>query len=323
VAGSFRFETGIPPGDPASIVSTDSDALALGKFNRRVREQLTAFQGGVFLGELGQTLRLIRNPAKGLRGAADEFLAIARRIRKGGLSGALARSRVSANLADAWLEVQFGWKPLLRDVDDACKALAIINTGQSLSTGRISAKATTERESYRNTSTFGYSIAAWQTQLYEIESSSTIYRGALRVDALNPKGQEARLVGFDLSSFLPTAWELIPYSFLIDYFTNIGEIIEGWSQLGTKLAWCNRTRRKAITVSQISLNNNVNPEISVTPFVQAKLVVRKSSVARAAVEGNRIPDFDLRVPGNWSTKWLNIAALIAGRSNDRKWSYGD
>lgn len=335
--GAHGINMSVALGNPGLISTAKADAEALGRFNRRVREKLTAFQGGVFLGELRQTLQTIRNPARGLRNAADDFLSVARRIRKGGLSGATARNasallnRTTQNLADAWLEVQFGWKPLLHDIDDGCKALAILNTGQSLSTGRCTASFESEENPTETSAVNAESISAWQVRTVTVDRCLVIYRGALRAEALNPAGMEARLLGFDPSNFLPTVWELIPYSFLIDYFTNIGDIVEGWSQIGTRLAWCNRTVRSTLFSHSYSRSDLASSKqwtgaagnLASVTFVPAESVIEKTLVSRNVFTGFRIPDFTFRVPGSGSLRWLNIAALIASRQDDRNWSYGD
>jgi hypothetical protein len=140
---------------------------------------------------------------------------------------------------------------------------------------------------------------------------------------------ESRLLGFDPSSFLPTVWELIPYSFLIDYFTNIGDVIEGWSQLGINLAWCNRTTKKSLVVKSSSFSNKlISKQLTglnyeAVSFEPSLGVVEKSVVSRAQFNGVRNPGLIFRMPSFGSQKWLNIAALVYGRNNDRNWSYGD
>lgn len=338
VSGNLVIDMTIPSSNPTLISSAKSDPEALAKFNQRIRDKITAFQGATFLGELASTLRTIKNPARGLRTSADDFLTVARRLRKEGLRGVTARNyaslleRTTANIADAWLELQFGWKPLLHDIDDGSKALAILNTGQGLSSGRITAKSEVLADPFSSTSPESNSIAVWQVHTVSNSHSMVIYRGALRVDAQNPAEMPARLLGFDPSSFLPTVWELIPYSFLIDYFTNIGDIVEGWSQCGIRLAWCNRTVRSSY-VKTSSAISDLRYAKSVWPaqnwqnvtFAPPKVVIEKTSVVRAEVDPDsiRVPDFRLEVPGSGSLKWLNIAALVAGRLSDRNWSYGD
>jgi len=305
----------------------------MGKFLRKIREKQTAFQGGVFLGELAQTLSMIRNPAKGLRGLVDETRDILANIRRLGLKNSLSRSRVTEQLADAWLELQFGWKPLLNDVDDGCRALAILNTGQSLSTGRISAAHTHESNPTRTTVKYSQNgIALWNVLTDTRTRCTTVFRGALRVEARNPAELRRDLFGFNPNNFAPTIWNLIPYSFLIDYFTNVGDIIEGWSLLGTRLSWCNKTTIKSHVVSDLASTSfsywdqeNPNPDRSLASlaFSPAKVVIEKTRVQRAEYTQAMVPDLVFQVPGSGSLKWLNIAALIASRNGDRKWFYGD
>jgi hypothetical protein len=41
----------------------------------------------------------------------------------------------------------------------------------------------------------------------------------------------------DLPHFLPTVWDLIPYSFVVDYFTNIGDYLSGLSLRFSDVSW--------------------------------------------------------------------------------------
>lgn len=332
LTGNMRATT-FPTGDPASISATKADAEAMGKFLRKIRERQAAFQGGVFLGELAQTLAMIRNPARGLRGLVDETKDVLSNIRRLGFRNSLSRSRVTEQLADAWLELQFGWKPLLSDIDDGAKALAILNTGQSLHTNRITASHQTEVVTGDTTVNYTQNgVASWDVRTESKSRCITIFRGALRVEARNPAEMRRDLFGFNPNNFAPTIWNLIPYSFLIDYFTNVGDIIEGWSLLGTRLAWCNRTRKKTLVVTEVPRSDSsiwrkgiTNPSTTLKSmaFSPAKVVIEKSSVTRAEYNQAMVPELVFQMPSLGSLKWLNIAALVAGRNNDRKWFYGD
>lgn len=337
LSGAHGCQPTSPTGDPATMDYAKANALALGKFGRRIVEVNTSFQGGVFLGELAQTIRTIKNPAQGLRKLVDDWRSSAQRIRRLSsrqIPGSLVNRagllrRTTANLADAWLETQYGWRPLLNDVDNGCRALADYNAGQSLKTKRISSRSTVDGPT-ADIGTDGYanSFAIWRVQKVTTSHQTVIYRGAMRVEARDPQTMDAELLGFNPGSWLPTAWELMPYSFLIDYFSNVGDIINGWSTLTTRLAWCNRTIRRQYVLTSTSHSNlalvkaNVPTVTSVT-VVPAKVIATKRSVLREKYTGTFVPGLQFEVPGLGSLKWLNIAALIAARRSDRKWSYGD
>lgn len=329
VSGNHLVNTEVPTGNPATINDSEANNQALGKFARRLAEVNTSFQGGVFLGELAQTLRTIKNPAQGLRKLVDDWQANARRIRRLKINPRVFRTKkIAEALADSWLEVQFGWRPLLNDINSGAQALHQYNTGQSLRTRRITAEGKVSKDSVELIAQHGQSIASWATSTISTTDSFVKYRGAMRVEARDPATLEPSLIGFNPGNWLPTAWELVPYSFLIDYFTNIGDIINGWSTLGTRLAWCNYTKRRtyrrvSVSRSSVALCRATAPFVSGCSIVPAKSVITKSYVSRDRYTGLFVPGLNLEVPGDWSLKWLNIAALIVARKSDRNWSYGD
>jgi hypothetical protein len=329
VTGNHAVNASPPSGDPSSMSSVKANSQALGKFVRRIADVNMAFNGGVFLGELRQTLQTIRNPAKGLRNLVDDWGTAARRIRSSHIYPlAFRKTKVAEALADSWLEVQYGWRPLLNDIDDGCKALAEFNGGRSNSTQRVTAHGNSEGNATTTSSGHTSGLAVWNTNTVSFDRCIVVFRGAMRMEARDPQAMDPALFGFSIENFVPTAWELIPYSFLIDYFSNIGDIINGWSHLGTRLAWCNRTEIKELYVESTSqadlttakANDNTVVSVSGSP---AKSIFAKRRILRAEYTGTLVPDFQLEVPGSGSLKWLNIAALIASRNGDRKWSYGN
>lgn len=312
------------PSDPNSLNLSSSDSEALGKFVSKVVSARAALQGGVFIGELGQTLRMIRNPAQGLRRLVTDWQTEARLIRQGHRVGSLASRmrRVAQNLGDAWLEHAFGWKPLLNDIDGGCKALAESYVGRPLSTRRITASAETKSSVTDTSAIYGGGLAFWRVRERLTGTTMVIYRGALRIEARDPKTMDPALFGFSPEQFLPTAWELVPYSFLIDYFTNIGDIINGWSSLLVPLKWCNRTTRKYYQALRIAdCNKDITNGWALQSCKPATVIATTTRVSRAKYNGTTVPDFHFRMPGSGSLRWLNLAALIASRGNDRSWTF--
>jgi hypothetical protein len=311
-----------PPGTPSGLNEAKADTEALGRFAVRVVNARSSIQGGVFVGELGQTLRMIKSPAQGLRRLVDDWRGTAIRLRRARnfLPLNVRKRTVAQDLADSWLEYAFGWKPLINDIKSGCEALDKLAVGRSGGTIRCTGTASTTVSVSDSSSIHGSGIALWTESLRTVGTTMVIYRGAVRVEASNPKTMDTSLFGFSPEQFVPTAWELIPYSFLIDYFTNIGDIIYGWSSLLANVAWCNRTVRKTYeTTRTTSSSKQVTSNFQ--SCVPAKVIGETTSVLRAKYIGTRVPDFTFQVPSLGSMRWLNIAALIASRGSDRKWSY--
>lgn len=320
----------ITPDNPAginisAIDEAKANSQALGKFAERILDAKSAIQGGVVIGELAQTLAMIRNPAQGLRGLVDLAGDTLRDIRSARRLGTLKQHMraVSENLADAWLEYSFGWKPLLNDIKNGDLALHKLNIGQSLSTKRITSSSTVHSNPQEFTTTRSESVLSWNTTRKSVDGCQVIYRGAVRMEARNPGRMDPELFGFSPEQFLPTAWELLPYSFLIDYFVNIDSVIAGWSTLFTNLAWSNKTTRKWTQVDHMAKSDQsmISPLWTLSQNVPATSITKKTSVARAKYEGTYVPDLVFSIPGFGSRKWLNIAALIANRNGDRNWFY--
>lgn len=317
--------------DPSGISSTQANNAALAKFISRLQEVNTAIQGGVVLGELAQTLRSIKNPASSLRKLVTDWRATGVELRRTARLQPLPvrRRLVQDAIADSWLETQFHWKPLLGDIDDGCRALAEINTNQALVAERVTAKAEVSANPSESHGSNGNGLAGWQTRVVTIEDVLVVYRGAMRVNARDSLLMRPELLGFNPASWVPTAWELVPYSFLIDYFTNIGDILAGWSLCRNDLAWCNRTVRRtyrktsSTRTSLAYVKANWTPTATSCTSRAAEVIALKTSVERSKFSGNFIPSFEFEIPGMGSKRWLNIAALLASRESDRRFSFGD
>lgn len=218
------------------------DDLAKAAFLRKLKSAETLFQGQIFLGELGETLKMLRNPLVGIRSLAKDFLGTLRKRKR-------ANPKKWLNdIGSAWLEQSFGWNPLINDVQSAVKAYRQLV--KPVQTFKISAGAS---KSYDGTSTKSsafkpginlrldggctfHTISSWY-----IEQLRVRYKGALITQVGAPPWRDDDLFGWKPQNFIPTAWELLPWSFLADYFTNIGDILDASIVNTQHLAWCNVT----------------------------------------------------------------------------------
>lgn len=297
----------VSPSNPASYSAATADLAARSQFLKRYRHKRTQFQSGVFLGELMETVKMIRHPAEALRrGIDDYYRTVKKRIRRHGRSKRL--------IQDTWLEYVFGWAPLVNDAKDALK-LATADT--NVVRKKIRSDECTERLDVTKTNnqfTYGHTRAKW-THVHQGEVMVKI-KGAVSANMGNPGFPEQ--CGLSWSNFLPTIWELIPYSFLFDYFTNIGTVIDGISTGKILLDWgCKITRKQAsvlidgVTLDQAYLDSFKPIGGRTSGFATGGgVAATRTELVRQYMNQVSVGlgDFAFKLPGS-GTKWLNIAAL--------------
>jgi len=226
-----------------SKVSTSFvDNLARAAFYKKLRAIDTQFEGYIFAGELMETLHMLRRPLVGIRSLSKDFLDTLRKRKR-------ANPKKWLNdIGSAWLEQSFGWNPLLNDVKDAYKAYSRVV--KPVKTFQISASAKKWYDVTKSNSTNhwpGYEAYYNGGNYYHTMSSGIIerhtirYKGALVKRTNAPHWQNQDLFGFEPQNFIPAAWELLPWSFLADYFTNIGDILNSAITSDRDLAWVNRS----------------------------------------------------------------------------------
>lgn len=320
------------PSDPAGLSTVEANRQALTKFNTRTLEVNQTFNGGVFLGELGQTLRGIKRPAESLFRSIGSYRREARELRstivksREHLSSLRSRERRSAisnankAIAGLWLEKQFHWKPLLGDIDDGMKTIADMSSSPE-SRRTISASATGGDDPVVGTNVVLNNQVAHYASTVVSKTVSVRYKGAISIQPKDSSLPTLENLGLTMRNFVPTIWELMPYSFVADYFANIGDVINGWSSGGHNVRWCYSTIRKD---SRESVSYSKLPEPIYSSFwtllrydYQApSWVVGTTRVVRNVYEGNFVPSLGWKLPG-LSMKWLNLGALVSARNLDR------
>lgn len=161
------------------------------------------------------------------------------------------------------------------------------------------------------------------TSVNDVLSAQATVRGAWKNSS--PSGQMPlpELFGAGVADIVPTAWELIPWSFMVDYFSNIGVVLDAWSMRFVNFAWLNLTVRNSRVVQAGGLRTDHNPFVGSDIIVQNESPVRRvryvvKTVSREKVDNQFETELMVRIPGFPETnKWLNIAALLAMRSPPR------
>jgi hypothetical protein len=227
-------------------------------------------------------------------------------------------------LADTYLEFHFGVQPL---VDDVAQVIADADRFRFV---EYPVSASAHEKFQGASSTFTPFIGLWASTpsasqgIVSNGTYSVRYKGAVK-SGCSASGRLGHVQALRLlpKDWLPTAWDLLPYSWIADYFANIGDILQALSFCFQDLTWgCKTIRTETVTkVSDFSLKSPFVPDPSIYVVVSddrwayggSSTFSVKTFSRSALVSSDLIPRFHFRIPTG-KYPYLNLAALLIGRA---------
>lgn len=250
----------------APVTLADLKLAVYLKWLKKANAELRTSQGLISLGELRETIHQVRHPLESLKnGFMDYLKAVPKRAsQRVGRTGAKSIKRRTKAVAEAisgtYLEYANGWAPFIADIDNTARTLAEHFASPGVSYRRVEARQKVERIfSSRQVTAFestGDPSAEWRRFQTCFKTSACEIVGEVVV-AHN--GEPSRLLeasGFSFREFVPTIYELIPLSYVADYFWNMGDILEGFAFCSGNRAWWSRS---TINKSNGSVTGSVTP----------------------------------------------------------------
>lgn len=159
------------------------------------------FNAPVFLAEASKTVDMVFGKAQQLHRAYRAF-------RRGNLVA--ARNALGVNSSKGWsnnwLEYKYGWMPVLQDIHGAARTLADIQYKPRNHVFHSRVKSVAMWNGNGMNGAIHYEAKAWCRVRVNTPSLSL----GNKIGLLNP---------------LTVAWELVPFSFVADWFVNIGDCI--------------------------------------------------------------------------------------------------
>lgn len=128
-----------------------------------------------------------------------------------------------------WLEYKYGWTPLLMDVKNAAEFFAQQHVGRPV---RFVVSASEQESGSKNWIQTYWPYDDNQESLAQIFHSS-VWESKAKVkiwcELTNPSYSQLQQIG--LTNPLLVAWELVPYSFVFDWFISVGDWLQGLTAL--------------------------------------------------------------------------------------------
>jgi hypothetical protein len=191
---------------------------------------------GNFVAQLGSSSQMVNNLLEGKQSVgmiAQRALQVAgvfNNLRKGNVAGAMKSmgrppghapkglKGAGKSVADQFLELHFGWQPLLQDIH---------NSMQTLSNPNFEYHKVQSRANYSDLAVdrhvhdyIGFGVYKSWT---DIHNSTFSCKMGARVRVSNPNAYLANQMG--LINPASIAWEAVPFSFVADWFSNVGQCL--------------------------------------------------------------------------------------------------
>lgn len=283
----------------------------------KIRKAQTQMKSLVSLGELGETVRMVNSAGQALnRGMWSYLDEVSKRARRGQITPAALMRWVGSR----WLEYVFGWKPLIADIDDGITAFAKLYVGRPPMMFVKAQSESSEKIPMTPFVTNNFASGTFtRTPMHSLSYGYRIY-GAVSISNQGV-GAMRHAYGIKLDEFIPTIYDLIPLSFLADYFVNLGAVIDALSFNSSVIRWLNHGELRQ---SEFTIAHSYVKTPPAAPWIEVDHQVDLGTpfkVTRYYKYRNGLPDYSALVPSlqfqipSSSTRWVNMAALGAQMSS--------
>jgi hypothetical protein len=241
---------GLAPHADTNIDSGRLAILAGTKAHADVRAP--EFDGATFIAELTETISMLRNPVKAWQKLIREISKRQRRSKYASDRNLILRDFIEQN----WLQYRYGIMPLVFAAEDAIGALESMRHKRVFFTARGSA-----HEQVIGTEVQSGNLHNWS---WRIERELETTHDVLVRCGIRYYSDRDPTWGMDWENVPPAVWEVIPFSFVADWFVNVGDYIRAITpKLGVKVvgSWTvttnTRVTRGTSTSEWIGTNPNV------------------------------------------------------------------
>lgn len=300
--------------------TSDLDNQAYSKIWKKIEALTSDPQTLPALYEARELGKLAPSIQSGFTGLATSLFALTR-----GNFSPRNLKKLIRSIQDLWLTWSFGMSPMFEDGRQLAEAFA--NSIEDLQPRFQVVKTSYELDKMRQFNYGGWDFSSY-TNWVTPKKTSTIhtklrvgYQGGLMINN-TPVGSFDRVVdSFNLTDFVPSVWEVIPFSWLVDYFTNVGDVLNFAFKKSPQFIYLDKTFKYETDVNEYqylfkySGLNSIYSFSSQTGQMRTKVV----TFTRTPITSQPLPHPVIRVKdagqiSDWYLpKLLNLISLIKPR----------
>lgn len=231
------------------------------------------------------------------------------------------------NVRDQYLEFRYGLRPLyydLKGVHDYLKK-EVCHDRQTSRGKRVDEYVTAE-DFYQKNSFYvnPYSTIPSATGIFHRKASVKVTCSSGYLYAFQFADNITRyLAELGIDRPISTMWELIPFSFMIDWFANVGDVIRAWEpkpHCSTLSSWCTTTTTLSSTITPTSCrylsmgykSRIVDSGLATPSVASVQLITKHREPSPQVVI---LPTFDINLS---SVKLLDMAAIFHGLRESKR-----
>lgn len=326
------------------ILSFDSDydlpkaeAIALKKVYSKLSSELSELNSSAVAAEFMDVIRQFGKPFNSIVDLHNRYINRLY-IEKRGLKGStqFKEKKLLEIAANTWLELSFGLSPLINDTASIAGAIRRWQDEENEEIlQKLRSKIVSRGISVKTTHLVDNPVTNFEDQLFSALTrvrknrfeSRAQYVVGLQGSIGAAYGSNERLIeilGFKPEDFIPAVWEAVPWSWLADYFSNIGDIITAGVTTTARVAWIVKTTtRHAIAEERVRPNGKLTTSVvnllsqSFHPkYGLGHQKVVFSDVNRTIPASLGIPPLYVEHPFDDWKKNLNMASVLLARKSE-------
>lgn len=287
-----------------------ADNLAIQKLYAQIKGIQSSVNSGEDVGEMGKTLRMLRSPMKSLIRLTNDV--VDGHLRAFSYNKA---KHIAKALGDVTLEYNFGIRPIINTVTKGIVGLQNRDYMVDTYPFRASGK---DRVVVQADDTDIPGIFTCRVRTLKSVTCFVRYHGVWALGADIDRRSVQDVMGWNFRDTLTTVYNLIPYSWLVDYVSNLGTIVDSLSVPWNGVRWCMKTVRKE--ASNQGFYTNFHPPsstlgyypVSADFFQPGSCTLSGTAFARSIQTILPVPypqlDLDLTIGQK-----TNVLALLASR----------